>query len=273
MSLIRTLQRAVAVVGVTLIAGALLIAGQTPAAQAATPAPSVSLNAPSCPYNMDSKMEPYVNGCVVRLQNLLKTKASAALTVDGSFGPLTRTAVINWQKSQGLTADGVVGPATKKSLGETVPTDHSAVGGAIGRNEAYARGANWIYARVPYSMSKYYPDAYGKSYRTDCSGFVSQSWHLSSSLTTKSLPSVSNRLGSASELKLGDVLIRQAGVNGHQYGHVVMFIKWATADKSSMVIYQQSLYSGAEGANVKTYPTSHYTGDGYLPYRYRNITG
>lgn len=36
---------------------------------------------------------------------------------DGIFGPLTRRAVINFQKSHGLVADGVVGPKTWKVIG------------------------------------------------------------------------------------------------------------------------------------------------------------
>jgi len=36
---------------------------------------------------------------------------------DGLFGPMTRRAVIRFQKSKGLVADGIVGPKTWKALG------------------------------------------------------------------------------------------------------------------------------------------------------------
>ncbi|MDP4144478.1 MAG: N-acetylmuramoyl-L-alanine amidase [Bacillota bacterium] len=38
------------------------------------------------------------------------------ITADGDFGPITRTAVINFQKAHGLTPDGVIGQNTWKAL-------------------------------------------------------------------------------------------------------------------------------------------------------------
>jgi Putative peptidoglycan-binding domain-containing protein len=40
----------------------------------------------------------------------------AGLRVDGDFGPATRKAVMNFQKSKGLTIDGIVGKLTRKAL-------------------------------------------------------------------------------------------------------------------------------------------------------------
>lgn len=44
--------------------------------------------------------------CVKRIQIAVGTKS------DGDFGPLTKAAVIKYQKANGLTADGIVGPLT-----------------------------------------------------------------------------------------------------------------------------------------------------------------
>ncbi|MCD8368329.1 MAG: peptidoglycan-binding protein [Clostridiales bacterium] len=53
---------------------------------------------------------------VKSLQSLLNGKASAGLTVDGSFGSKTEAAVESYQKGQGLSQDGICGPKTWTSI-------------------------------------------------------------------------------------------------------------------------------------------------------------
>ncbi|MGA4669235.1 phage tail tip lysozyme [Propionibacteriaceae bacterium Y1923] len=53
---------------------------------------------------------------VTALQVELKAHGTYSGAIDGKFGPQTRTAVINYQKSVGLAADGVVGLKTWGSL-------------------------------------------------------------------------------------------------------------------------------------------------------------
>jgi peptidoglycan hydrolase-like protein with peptidoglycan-binding domain len=53
------------------------------------------------------------------IQHLLRQRGYS-LTVDGSFGPITESRVISFQRSKGLAADGVVGPRTWTALVVTV---------------------------------------------------------------------------------------------------------------------------------------------------------
>jgi polysaccharide deacetylase family sporulation protein PdaB len=56
-------------------------------------------------------------GTAVReLQQALVNKGYS-LSVDGAFGPMTKSAVMSFQSSVGITADGVVGPVTWSKLG------------------------------------------------------------------------------------------------------------------------------------------------------------
>lgn len=57
---------------------------------------------------------------VVTLQNDLD-QLGYNLSQDGSFGPLTRSAVVNFQSRHGLTPDGVVGPLTWAAISAALP--------------------------------------------------------------------------------------------------------------------------------------------------------
>ena len=46
---------------------------------------------------------------VRQIQTCLNRVNSAGLNTDGIFGPLTRAAVVNYQRANGLAADGIVG--------------------------------------------------------------------------------------------------------------------------------------------------------------------
>lgn len=55
-------------------------------------------------------------GNSVREAQCILNRTGARIAVDGSFGPATRMAVINFQRSRGLVADGIVGPKTWDAL-------------------------------------------------------------------------------------------------------------------------------------------------------------
>jgi len=104
--------------GLVVLAGIAAIAlGEMPAAHAAAPPPSVSgapisLESSSCPSNM---VEGETGSCVSALQQLLNTYG-ANISVDGSFGSATVTAVDNFQTQAGIGVDGQVGAQTKSTL-------------------------------------------------------------------------------------------------------------------------------------------------------------
>ncbi len=61
---------------------------------------------------------PMMTGADVRaVQQALNQRNQAGLAADGAYGPLTRDAVLNWQRREHLEVDGIVGPQTRSSLG------------------------------------------------------------------------------------------------------------------------------------------------------------
>jgi peptidoglycan hydrolase-like protein with peptidoglycan-binding domain len=58
---------------------------------------------------------------VERLQRLLIERGFDPGIVDGIFGPITKKAVIEFQKAYSLLVDGIVGPQTWGALCSTLP--------------------------------------------------------------------------------------------------------------------------------------------------------
>ena len=58
---------------------------------------------------------------VRQLQRALRRTPNLGLAVDGVFGPLTETAVKEFQQGEGLTPDGIVGPLTWNALPDGGP--------------------------------------------------------------------------------------------------------------------------------------------------------
>ena len=106
----------------TLLAGGLLITGIVAGSQAghgprhttltAASSSGAYANLDSCP----SLAEGDQSECVQELQSELDNDDNAGLAVDGTFGPATQQAVMDFQQQHSLTADGVVGPATLAAL-------------------------------------------------------------------------------------------------------------------------------------------------------------
>jgi peptidoglycan hydrolase-like protein with peptidoglycan-binding domain len=65
-------------------------------------------------------------------QYLLVRRALSYTQLDGSFGPLTRTAVEQFQRDAKLTVDGIIGPATWAALGGNGPQPPTLTTGSSG---------------------------------------------------------------------------------------------------------------------------------------------
>lgn len=136
-----------------------------------------------------------------------------------------------------------------------------AYGGAITRAEVISRAKNWWDRKIPYSQTAYAWDVnHGKQYRTDCSGFVSMAWKLTTSRTTSTLDEVATRVTWAN-LQPGDMILRN--------GHVKLFEKWTSSAKTAMWIYEQG--STSTDMDHETVSVSSLKSGGYLPWKYRNI--
>ncbi len=59
------------------------------------------------------------------VQSKLKDLGYYTGNIDGIYGPLTRSAVINFQRDYGLSVDGIVGPETLGALGVSNSTSQS----------------------------------------------------------------------------------------------------------------------------------------------------
>jgi hypothetical protein len=95
----------------------------------------------------------------------------------------------------------------------------------ITRTKVIERSRSWVRKRIMYSQRSYY-----QGYRRDCSGFVSMSWAMGTSYTTRSLPSVAKRI-STSNLRPGDAVITP--------GHAVIFGGWKSKRSRTFYAYEE----------------------------------
>lgn len=137
---------------------------------------------------------------------------------------------------------------------------------AITRSQVLARAQTWVDARVPYSQSASYPDT-TTGYRTDCSGYVSMAWKITSSsgaplsYTTSTLGQVSHQIAAA-ELQPGDAVLRAGS-------HVRLFGWWTDASHTTYVSFEES-HSGTNASRYVQNIVSD-VGYGYVPVRYNRI--
>jgi hypothetical protein len=141
----------------------------------------------------------------------------------------------------------------------------SRVGGSIKRSEVISRAKYWYDRRskFSYNMNGSYPDPQGRRYRTDCSGYVSMALHLSSSLSTVTLPGVGNRVAKK-KMHAGDYIGHMGPGTGGAGGHVRLFQKWANKAHTSYWAYD----FGSTPVKHQVYSLST---KGYTAYSYKHI--
>jgi len=148
---------------------------------------------------------------------------------------------------------------TATACGSDASEEEGASSAAIVRNDILTRARSWVDERVPYSQSRTHTNQFG-TYRTDCSGYVSMAWALSSSLTTWTLWDVTNQIG-AGDLQPGDALLKDSGGTDH----VALFVRWAGANRP--VVWEE--YTDGRPAEERTWESLR----GFTPVRYKGSEG
>ncbi|MGX2997018.1 peptidoglycan-binding protein [Streptomyces sp. JNUCC 64] len=134
---------------------------------------------------------------------------------------------------------------------------------AVTRAEIIRRAKTWVDARVPYSMTKYWPDGY----RQDCSGFVSMVWGLKSNEWTGSLARFADRI-TKDQLKPGDMLLFHDPANPNRGSHVTIFGGWTDYTRQHYIAYEQTPPRTVKRSTPYPYWNNK---DRYVPYRYRGV--
>lgn len=183
-------------------------------------------------------------------------RAAATLAIAGLAG--TAAAVAPAQAAA---------PATATTLAAATAASSTA-GGSISRNAVIERAKYWLGKNLTYNQGGSYPDSDGKSYRTDCSGYVSMAWHLTSSLNTTAIGDSSDTYEiSRSQLKAGDVL-------NSYYDHVILFDKWddAAQTKFSYYSFGSTPVKHITGMSINASTIDGHPNGDYKALRYSKIT-
>jgi hypothetical protein len=173
---------------------------------------------------------------------------------------------------QSLTADPVPVPATPQGGSGPLHGGPSAGPGPgnsgsslreTTRGDIIERAKQWVGARVPYSMGKYWSDGY----RQDCSGFVSMAWNLAGNEWTGSLAQYGVRIA-RDDLQPGDILLFHNPSSPNKGSHVTIFGGWTDDSHSRYMAYEQT----PPTTRAQPTPMAYWkNSDRYVPYRYRGL--
>ncbi|WP_156726626.1 peptidoglycan-binding protein [Streptomyces apocyni] len=122
---------------------------------------------------------------------------------------------------------GLHGASGKPAAADQTPT--------ITRAEIINRAKQWVTAKVPYSLEKYWSDGY----RQDCSGFVSMAWNLGRNEWTGTLDKYAVAIG-RDELQPGDILLFHNRADPVAGSHVTIFGGWTDYTRAHYIAYEQA---------------------------------
>ncbi|GAA0274445.1 hypothetical protein GCM10010302_10100 [Streptomyces polychromogenes] len=158
--------------------------------------------------------------------------------------------------------------APAPSVVQAATVAESTVGGAITRTEIIERAKYWLGKGIPYDQGGSYADVNGRNYRTDCSGYVSMAWHLSTSLNTQSLESSPEVYEiPRGDLKPGDIL-------NSYYDHVILFDQWddAAHTKFSYYSFGSTPVKHVTGMSINAGSIDGHPNGDYKALRYKRVT-
>lgn len=213
-------------------------ATSAPAAQASAPAQA----APTAALDTTRTLRYGSRGAAVSdLQKALNANG-ASLAVDGKFGPRTRSAVKDYQASNGLAIDGIVGPKTRGSLNGGGGSITGGAGASGGRSASSTSGLVST-ARAQVGTGYTY-GGNSPSEGFDCSGLVNYVYaqHGIDLPRTSGGIADGGRWISRSEAKPGDIVVWS--------GHVAIYAgdgQIIDASGSKRVVTERAIWGSPKG--------------------------
>ena len=139
---------------------------------------------------------------------------------------------------------------------------------SVTQAQIIARGAAWVNAHVPYSQTACHRDggAGTDMYRTDCSGYVSMVWGLSTSYTTWNFIKDTSdwKTIAWSSLQPGDAIV----ASNSAVQHIVLFTGWVSSAQTAVHDYEEK--GRAYGTVANTRSVSTLKQEGFHPIRYQH---
>ncbi|WP_249998404.1 hypothetical protein [Actinoplanes sp. M2I2] len=157
----------------------------------------------------------------------------------------------------------VVGVTASVAVLQVPAAAAPAYGGDVKRSIVINRAENWLDRHVPYDVGAFAWDINrGRQYRQDSSGFVSMTWKLTTSATTRTLGGYSHEID-WNDLLPGDALLNE-GL------HVCLFDAWVDeGTKADFWVYE--LRDAASDMRRHRVNVRSARSDGYRPMRYDHI--